>query len=258
MVETNDKPVPLLAQRYEMVKDYTGLLEGNEHLWVNLRMLTLRTAASNPESTLAGIKDHDLRDRRGLQMIFDPTEPPYWAVEHLYRKGVISQAWGDICYGTVPKGEGIEEYHESMVKIINDIADRGDLDLAFNLMMAWNLSYALGDSVIARFDPKDFSRRLYVKDAISSSVNFEREFTEAILRKDHRTALNIASHAGRANLHFRAIDLVNRVIYVLREPETDDEKVMLMTAIAIEMTELEMLLSPQTYSRKIPEVKYQL
>jgi hypothetical protein len=48
------------------------------------------------------------------------------------------------------------------------------------------------------------------------------------------------------------------VIYTLREPETDDEKIMLMTAIAIEMAELEMLLSPQTYNRKIPEVKYQV
>jgi hypothetical protein len=48
------------------------------------------------------------------------------------------------------------------------------------------------------------------------------------------------------------------VIYVLRKPETEDEKVLLMTAIAIEMAELETLLAPQTYSRKIPEVKYQL
>jgi hypothetical protein len=258
MVETNDKPVPLLAQRYEMVKDYTGLLEGNEHLWVNLRMLTLRTAASNPESILAGIRDHDLRDRSDLQTIFDPTEPPYWAVEHLYKNGTTTKACQDIYYGTVQKGESVEEYHESMVKIINDIADRGDLDLAFNLMMAWNLSYALGDSILARFDPKDFSRRIYVRDAISAGINFEREFTEAILRKDYRTALKIAAYAGSENLHLRAINLVDRVIYVLREPETDDEKIMLMRAIAIEMAELEMLLSPQTYSRKIPEVKYQL
>lgn len=258
----NDKTTTsVVEQRFSSISPYLNLLHLPEHTWLQINLQAILNKPTGEISSVTQLLDPDQQDLRELKSELSPHEPPVWAVDHLYLNGLTESTYKDIVYGGVIKEVDEQKNiirHDPMVKSIENIMEAGNIDLAYNFMMVWDLYYPLGQKFLSKIDPKDFPKREQVGKAIYAAKKIGATFYNAIAEKDFETALKVVAHVSRNNLRIRSIKFAEEVIGCLQNPETDEERIFLMTAMVMQRESLIALLRPNTYSSRLTNVEYKI